>query len=147
MGKVVGFLVRILILIVVLIIGFVMWTSFNLKYDVVDSGNLDNFDDVIISDFNEYNKFMENAEEGNEYKKSISELGNYNEDYFKSKSLAIVYVSPKGTGNQITGVKITAFINRLTVKPILSFAGDGNEGTGKLILAEVNKIVSKIVKD
>ena len=115
-------------------------------YTVIYNSYISDFDNIIISNMNEYNEFMSNYNEWNkEYKKKMFSI-KYNENYFKNKSLALIYISTGSNTNKFIGVDLLTNNNTLLVKPNIEYIDHPITMvlTGKLILVEIDKSVTNI---
>lgn len=136
----------IILISVILIIGLSYYLySENKEYKIIDSGYISNFNNIIISNVNDYNEFMRDSNEGDkEYKQKISS-SKYNEKYFEDKSLALVFITTGNSANKLTGVDLSTNNNTLLVKPNIDYAeAIMTDITGKLVLVEIDKNITQI---
>ena len=143
-------LILIIILVLLLIIGIIFFprnTDTNdINYKIIDR-YISEFTHLIISDIDQYNGFMSDAGEwSNEYKLEI-DSDKYDENYFKSKSLALIYIGTGSSSNKFSGVDMSVNSDTLTVEPKIEYSNSSfvtTDITGKLIVVEVDKNISKI---
>ena len=138
--------VLIILLIVIVIIGLVYFIYLSTKnYKIIDSRYISDFDNMIISNINDYNQFMSDSNEWNkEYKQKISS-NKYNERYFEDKSLALVFIPTGNSSNTFNGVDIATDDNILIIRPNIDYGnGVTDDINGKLILVEIDKNITKI---
>lgn len=112
----------------------------------MDSDYISDFDNIILSNMDEYHDFMSDSEEwGKEYKLELSS-DKYDEAYFEDKSIGLIYVNIGSSMNEWIGVKISNNDNTLIVEPNIKWATGivTDDITGKLILVEVGKNITKI---
>ena len=128
---------------IIITIGLVyfVYTS-NKNYKIIDSGYISDFDNMIISNINDYNKFMADSKE---YKQKISS-NKYNEKYFENKSLALIFIVTGSNSNTFIGVDISTDDNILVLKPNIDYKKGAvtDDITGKLILVEIDKNITQI---
>ena len=128
---------------IIVTIGLVyfVYTS-NKNYKIIDSGYISDFDNMIISNINDYNKFMADSKE---YKQKISS-NKYNEKYFENKSLALIFIVTGSSSNTFIGVDISTDDNILVLKPNIDYKKGTvtDDITGKLILVEIDKNITQI---
>ena len=132
-------------IIIISCLSYLLYTT-NKDYKVIYDGYISDFDNIIISNMDEYNEFMSDSNEWNkEYKQKISSI-KYNESYFKNKSLALIFITTGTSMNKFIGVDISTANNTLIVEPNIKYASDTvtMDITGKLILVEVDKSVTNI---
>ncbi len=132
---------------IIVTIGLVyfVYTS-NKNYKIIDSGYISDFDNMIVSNINDYNKFMADSSEWNkEYKQKISS-NKYNEKYFENKSLALIFIVTGSSSNTFIGVDISTDDNILVLKPNIDYKKGTvtDDITGKLILVEIDKNITQI---
>ena len=132
---------------IIITIGLVyfVYTS-NKNYKIIDSGYISDFDNMIISNINDYNRFMADSNEWNkEYKQKISS-NKYNEKYFENKSLALIFIVTGSSSNTFIGVDISIDDNILVLKPNIDYKKGTitDDITGKLILVEIDKNITQI---
>lgn len=132
-------------IIIISCLSYLLYTA-NKDYKVIYDGYISDFDNIIISNMDEYNEFMSDSNEWNkEYKQKISSI-EYNESYFKNKSLALIFITTGTSMNKFIGVDISTANNTLIVEPNIKYASDTvtMDITGKLILVEVDKSVTNV---
>ena len=114
-------------------------------YKIIDSGYISDFDNIIISNINDYNKFMADSSEWDKkYKQKISS-NKYNQKYFENKSLALISIVTGSSSNTFIGVDISTDDNILILKPNIEYKGGITADiTGKLILVEIDKNITRI---
>ena len=132
---------------IIITIGLVYFVYIASKnYKIIDSGYISNFDNMIITNINDYNKFMADSNELNkEYKQKISS-NKYNEKYFENKSLALIFIVTGSSSNTFIGVDISTDDNILVLKPNIDYKKGTitDDITGKLILVEIDKNITQI---
>ena len=147
MGKIIHFLITVIILILIVLLALTFWFNGNIVYQIIDVGYKPNFDNFIISNMDEYNSFMEDSEEEeNNFKKQIPLNKEYSDEFFKNRSLALVYIPNTENGEEIVGIQISTILNRLIVTPRFGSAGKSESQSGKLIVVEVHKFINKIIE-
>ena len=131
------------IIITIGLVYFIYTTSKN--YKIIYSGYISDFDNMIISNFNDYNEFMADSNEINaKYKQKISST-KYNKKYFENKSLALIFIAIGNSSNILNKVDISTDGNILTIIPNTDDKNTPRDDiTGKLILVEIDKNISKI---
>ena len=145
--KVKNYKTIIIMVAIIITIGLVyfVYTS-NKNYKIIDSGYISDFDNMIISNINDYNRFMADSNEWNkEYKQKISS-NKYNEKYFENKSLALIFIVTGSSSNIFIGVDISTDDNILVLKPNIDYKKGTvtDDITGKLILVEIEKNITQI---
>ena len=145
--KVKNYKTIIIMVAIIITIGLVyfVYTS-NKNYKIIDSGYISDFDNMIISNINDYNRFMADSNEWNkEYKQKISS-NKYNEKYFENKSLALIFIVTGSSSNTFIGVDISTDDNILVLKPNIDYKKGTvtDDITGKLILVEIEKNITQI---
>ena len=116
----------------------------DLNYKIIHSGYID-LDETIISNIEEYNEFMEDADEWNKgYKKKISS-DKYDEKFFADKSLALKFIVTGNGSTKLVSVDLTIDNNTLIVNPnIYNPHSLQDDITGDLLVVEVPKNVVNI---
>ena len=130
---------------IIVAIGLVYFVyTANKNYKIIDSGYISDFDNMIISNINDYNKFMADSSEWDKkYKQKIS-YNKYNQKYFENKSLALISIVTGSSSNTFIGVDISTDDNILILKPNIEYKGITADITGKLILVEIDKNITQI---
>ena len=145
--KVKNYKAIIIMLAIIITIGLVYFVyTASKNYKIIDSGYISDFDNMIIANINDYNKFMADSNEWNkEYKQKISS-NKYNEKYFENKSLALIFIVTGSSSNTFIGVDISTDDNILVLKPNIDYKKGTvtDDITGKLILVEIDKNITQI---
>ncbi len=113
-----------------------------INYKVIDSGYISNFSNLIISNINDYNKFV------SYFKGTKLDIDNskYDKGYFKKKSLCVINISLGSSAYDITNVKTSISKDTLMVSFLIN-RPDGmvtTDMSSKLILVDVSKEITKI---
>lgn len=140
-------IIMLIIIIIIVTIGLVYFVfTANENYKIIDSGYISDFDNMIISNINDYNEFMVDANEWNKKYKQKIFSSKYNEKYFENKSLALVFIVTGSSTNKFIGVDISMNDTILTVNPKIDYAKGAvtDDITGKLILVEIDKNITQI---
>lgn len=132
--------------IITICLSYFLYTD-NKDYKVIYDGYISNFDNIIIYSVDEYNEFMSDSSKLAEaYKQKISS-NKYNKNYFKNKSIALIFISTGSSMNKFNGVDLSNKNDTLIVKPNIEYAGGGivtADINGKLLLVEIGKNITKI---
>ena len=138
-------LVIVVILIIVLVIGIILLikptkqSNSDIEYRVISRYSEE--ENIIISDIEEYEEFIENS--------NLQEihLDKYNEQFFKGKSLAIAFINTSSGSIEIIIDDIKVAGNKLNIEYSLKHPESGigtMDMSGKIIVVEVNKNINKI---
>lgn len=107
---------------------------------VIESGYVSDFEDKVISTYDEYMEFCEYAKDED----FNAEYSCYNKSYFNKKSLAVLFYSihPDDEFNGISSLKLG---NTLYVKPEIEYSNSPTTViSGVVVMIEVNKNITTL---